>query len=56
MRSSGRADLPADSATDHLFRRSMESVRPVRQNPNSQVSVLPPSGIDAIVPYRPVSP
>jgi hypothetical protein len=33
--------LSAVSRPGILFRRSMESVRPVRQNPNPQVSVLP---------------
>ena len=38
-----------------LIRRSMESVRPVLRNPESQVSVLLGVGMDAIVPDRPSS-
>jgi hypothetical protein len=33
--------IGGDSGAGLLFRRSMESVLPVRQNPNPQVSVLP---------------
>ena len=39
-----------------LTRRPMPRVRTVRQNPYPQVRILPVSGIDAMVPYRPVSP
>ena len=46
----------AGMKSHHLICRSMEGVRSVRRNPYRQVSILPGSGGDAIVRYRPVSP